>query len=163
MRYKAESGSSDLLNNMSFIDLNLRLPELLLSRIDKMSMAASVEARAPFMDEELIEFALSIPARIKMKNKVEKYIVKKGMEGTLPDSILYRRKDGFTIPIDHFLKDKMFAYLEEKINAFSKDYDFMSDEAKKALINVEDERHSWYFLNVAIWWDVMRNEKYTDD
>jgi asparagine synthase (glutamine-hydrolysing) len=163
MRYKAESGSSDLLNNMSFIDLNLRLPELLLSRIDKMSMAASVEARAPFMDEELIEFALSIPARIKMKNKVEKYIIKKGMEGTLPDSILYRRKDGFTIPIDHFLKDKMFAYLEEKINAFAKDYDFMSDEARKALINVQDERHSWYFLNVAIWWDVMSNENYEDD
>lgn len=159
-RYKAESGSNNLLNNMSFIDLNLRLPELLLSRIDKMSMAASVEARAPFMDDELIEFALSIPAHLKMKNKVEKYIVKKGMEGALPDSILYRRKDGFTIPIDHFLRNKMFGYLGEKIESFAKDFDFISEEGKKALTSVADERHSWYFLNLAIWWDVMSKETY---
>jgi asparagine synthase (glutamine-hydrolysing) len=157
-RYEKESGGDDLVNLMSFIDLNLRLPELLLSRIDKMSMAASVEARAPFMDHDLIEFALSIPSHLKFKNKTEKYIIKKAMEGHLPNEILYRPKEGFQIPTYHFLRNTMKDYLREKVDFFTKEFDFVSDEAKQNLINATDDRHSWYFMNLAVWWERFSQE-----
>lgn len=157
-RYQRESGGDDLVNLMSFIDLNLRLPELLLSRIDKMSMAASVEARAPFMDHELIEFALSIPSHLKFKHKTEKYIIKKAMEGHLPNEILYRPKEGFQIPTYHFLRNTMKGYLREKVDFFTKEFDFVSEEAKQNLINATDDRHSWYFMNLAIWWERFSQE-----
>ncbi|HEX5003187.1 MAG TPA: asparagine synthase (glutamine-hydrolyzing) [Bacteroidia bacterium] len=157
-RYERESGGDDLVNLMSFIDLNLRLPELLLSRIDKMSMAASVEARAPFMDHELIEFSMCIPSHLKFKNKTEKYIIKKAMEDSLPNDILYRPKEGFQIPTFHFLHTSMKGYLKEKIDFFTKEFDFVNEQARQDLINVKDDRHSWYFMNLAIWWERFSKE-----
>ena len=80
-----------------------RLPELLLMRADKMSMATSVEARVPFLDHKLVEFALNIPDHIKYKNNETKYILKKACEGIIPKKIIYRKKVGFAAPIVRWL------------------------------------------------------------
>ena len=65
---------------MTYLDLNLRLPELLLMRVDKMSMGVSLEARVPFLDHKFVELSMSIPAAVKTKNDL-KYILKKAVRG----------------------------------------------------------------------------------
>ena len=69
------------LDKMIYLDLKVRLPELLLMRADKMTMANSVEARSPFLDYQLVEYALSLPDEFKYRHNQTKYIFKKSLEG----------------------------------------------------------------------------------
>src|SRR5207302_10202582 len=84
---------------MSYLDLNLRLPELLLMRVDKMSMAVSLEGRVPFLDHVFVELVMSIPGAVKCRNGVLKYILKKAVRGVIPDELIDRQKQGFGVPV----------------------------------------------------------------
>lgn len=95
---------SDFLKSMIYLELKQRLPELLLMRVDKMAMAASIEGRVPFLDHKLVEFALHIPSHFKYKNGVTKYILKKAAEGILPKDIIYRKKVGFAAPTTRWFR-----------------------------------------------------------
>lgn len=86
---------ASLLDKMIYLDLKLRLPELLLMRADKMTMANSVEARLPYLDYQLVEYALSLPDKFKYRHNQTKYIFKKSLEGILPREVIYRPKKGF--------------------------------------------------------------------
>lgn len=91
--------NADFATQMLYLEVKQRLPELLLMRADKMSMAESLEGRVPFLDHHFVEFAFNIPGSLKYKNGVTKYILKKACEGILPDSVIYRKKMGFAAPI----------------------------------------------------------------
>ena len=80
------------------------LPEDILVKVDRMSMAHSLEVRAPILDHKLIEFAGKLPSSIKLKGSNGKYIFKKINEKRLPEKILYRKKQGFCIPLDSWLR-----------------------------------------------------------
>lgn len=95
---------ADFYSSMVYLELKQRLPELLLMRVDKMSMAVSVEGRVPFLDHKLVEFALHIPTHFKYRNGVTKYILKKSAEGILPHDIIYRKKMGFAAPTKRWFK-----------------------------------------------------------
>jgi asparagine synthase (glutamine-hydrolysing) len=104
----------------------LRLPELLLMRIDKMTMAASVEARAPFLDHQLVDFAARLPLSLHWADGHGKRVLKRGFEGVVPDSVLRREKQGFGAPVSRWLtnlrgiaerellREPIFAYLNER-------------------------------------------------
>ena len=96
----------DFLQQYLYMELNLRLPELLLMRVDKMVSISSIEARVPFLDYRLVELAFSIPQELKLKNKTTKYILKKAVEGIIPEEIIYRQKKGFGAPVSEWLKPK---------------------------------------------------------
>jgi asparagine synthase (glutamine-hydrolysing) len=85
-------------------DIQLYLPDDLLVKMDIASMANSLEVRSPFLDHEVVEFAASLPTRLKLRGMIQKYIIKRGMKGVLPDRILRRRKMGFGVPIDRWLR-----------------------------------------------------------
>ena len=89
---------ADFVKQITYLELKNRLPELLLMRADKMSMAASVEARVPFLDHTLVEFMLNVPSSFKFKNRITKYLLKKVAEKYLPKEIVYRKKVGFAAP-----------------------------------------------------------------
>lgn len=92
------------LNWMSYADLNHRLPELLLMRVDKMSMGVSLECRIPFLDHKFVELAMSIPQSKKTERGVSKTVLKKAVRGVIPDEIIDRKKQGFGVPVyDWFL------------------------------------------------------------
>lgn len=93
--YYEHGNGSGLLNEIAYVELRHRLPELLLMRVDKMTMAASVEARVPFLDHELVRLALSIPDNLKCHNGQTKYLLKAVARGLLPDEIIDRPKRGF--------------------------------------------------------------------
>jgi asparagine synthase (glutamine-hydrolysing) len=88
-------------------DIQLYLPDDLLVKMDIASMANSLEVRSPFLDHEVVEFAASLPRRVKMRRLIQKYILKRAMKGILPPAILRRKKMGFGVPIDHWLRQQL--------------------------------------------------------
>lgn len=96
---------ADFFKSMSYLELKQRLPELLLMRVDKMTMATSVEARVPFLDHKIVELALQIPTSLKYNNGITKYILKKAAEGILPYDTIYRKKMGFAAPTSRWFKN----------------------------------------------------------
>jgi len=105
----------DILAEWALVDLSLRLPELLLMRVDKMGMAASIEGRVPFLDHKLVQCALSIPARWKIRNGTTKYILKKVAEGILPRHLIYRKKVGFPSPVHSWMHEGLLGIMEDRI------------------------------------------------
>ena len=141
---------------MSYIDLNLRLPELLLMRVDKMSMAVSLEARVPFLDHKFVELAMSIPQSIKSKNGELKYILKKAVKGLIPDEIINRKKQGFGVPINEWFFEKLGNFTYDKLKNFSKKTNYFNKEYINNIINKgTSEKHNsdklWYLLNFVLW------------
>lgn len=91
--------STTELNQMLYVDTKTWLPDDLLVKADKMTMAASIELRVPFLDHRMIEFAAKLPMALKIRNGETKYLLKKVMEPYLPHEVIYRPKKGFPVPI----------------------------------------------------------------
>lgn len=94
----------DILCRMIYNEFRLRLPELLLMRVDKITMSTSVEARVPFLSHRLVEFTMDIPMEWKTRGSTPKYLLKKAVEGIIPRDIIYRKKMGFGAPMSQWLK-----------------------------------------------------------
>ncbi len=106
--------NADYLQRMLSTELQHRLPETLLMRVDKMGMAHSIEARVPFLDHRLVEFSMSIPPEIKAPDRrTTKYILKKAVEGILPDDIIYRKKMGFAAPVSEWIRGAWYDFAED--------------------------------------------------
>jgi asparagine synthase (glutamine-hydrolysing) len=103
----ARFGQDDVLNRQLYADLSLYLADDILVKVDRMSMATSLETRAPFLDGDLMELAFSMPGHLKIRNGERKWILKRAMRGVLPESILSRRKEGFSIPIKNWLRREL--------------------------------------------------------
>jgi asparagine synthase (glutamine-hydrolysing) len=100
-------GQDDVLNRQLYADLSLYLADDILVKVDRMSMATSLETRAPFLDGDLMELAFSMPGHLKIRNGERKWILKQAMAGVLPDSILNRRKEGFSVPMKTWLRREL--------------------------------------------------------
>ena len=136
---------------MSYVDLSMRLPELLLMRVDKMSMGASLEGRVPFLDHEFVQLALSIPADVKTRNGTLKYILKKAVRGVIPDELIDRPKQGFGVPVYEWLFDGLGETARTELSAFCEEADFLDRNEVLRLVD-ERRRDAWYVLNFALWW-----------
>jgi asparagine synthase (glutamine-hydrolysing) len=97
----------DTLNRQLYTDLCLYLADDILVKVDRMSMATSLETRAPFLDADVMELAFSMPGSFKIRNGERKWILKRAMRGILPDRILTRRKEGFSIPMKNWLRREL--------------------------------------------------------
>lgn len=111
------SGTDGLeeIDKILLLDLSVWLPDDLLMKKDKMGMAASVEARVPFLDYTFVEMAYQIPAGLKVKRLVTKYILKRSMERLLPNEIIYRKKEGFPTPISKWLRSELKDFTMETL------------------------------------------------
>jgi asparagine synthase (glutamine-hydrolysing) len=137
---------------MSYLDLNFRLPELLLMRVDKMSMGVSLESRVPFLDHKFVEMAMSIPASIKIENGMLKYIFKKAVRGLIPDELIDRKKQGFGVPVYEWFFDQLGKMAKRELNAFCNDTDFLDHSEVRRLTDRGKGPQVWYLLNFALWW-----------
>lgn len=109
---------SKLLTNAMNFDLNEYLPNCLLVKEDRASMAVSLEARVPFLDHELVKLASRIPPNLKIKNREKKYILKKAFADTLPHTILHRKKQGFGVPLVHYFRNELKDFVYNEIFGF---------------------------------------------
>ena len=98
---------NDEINKQMYVDLKMYLVDNILVKVDRMSMATSLEARVPYLDYRFVEFAATIPGDYKMQGLKTKVILKQALEELLPDEILYRGKEGFSIPIKNWLKKEL--------------------------------------------------------
>lgn len=97
---------ADHLTGMLYTDLKTYLPDDILVKVDRMSMANSLEVRAPLLDYRIIEFAASLPSSLKIHGSTKKYLLKQAFDKVLPPAIIHRRKHGFTVPLgDWFRQD----------------------------------------------------------
>ena len=90
---------------MTYLDLKIRLPELILMRIDKMTMANGLEARVPFLDHELVQKTIDLPKKVKIKNNKMKSVLKDIVKDLLPNEILNRKKQGFGLPLREWFEE----------------------------------------------------------
>jgi asparagine synthase (glutamine-hydrolysing) len=97
----------DLIKQMQNLDTRLYLAEDILTKVDRASMAVSLEVRAPFLDPRVAEFAASLPTSYKLKGLKTKYILKKAVDGLLPRFVTRRGKKGFGVPVAEWLKGKL--------------------------------------------------------
>jgi asparagine synthase (glutamine-hydrolysing) len=109
----------DLFQRMTYIELKQRLAELLLQRLDRIAMLSSVEAREPFLDHELVEFAIALPPRMKYRNGTGKYVLREAMKNVLPREILERPKQGFGTPMAEWLRGPFGQRAQESIRRSS--------------------------------------------
>ena len=93
------------LDQLLYLDTHIYLPNDMLMKVDRMSMATSLEARVPFLDHKFAEFVATIPAHLKVRGRETKYILKKAMSRYLPHEILYRKKKGFDMPLDVWFRN----------------------------------------------------------
>lgn len=105
--YSRLSGMS-MLQKMLYVDTKYWLPDDLLVKADKMTMATSVELRVPFLDHKLVEFAFGLPDEFKIGNDQGKLIVKKAAESILPHEIIYRQKKGFPVPVGQWFTGDLY-------------------------------------------------------
>ncbi len=105
-RYR-ESGAADFLDATLYADIMTYLPDTLLTKVDIASMAHALEARSPFLDYRFMEFAARIPARLKLEGSRTKSILKSAMSDLLPTEILARKKMGFNVPMDRWLRNEL--------------------------------------------------------
>jgi|Deesub1362A_J573_1020465.scaffolds.fasta_scaffold00962_15 asparagine synthase (glutamine-hydrolysing) len=156
-KFELHSNSESYLNWMSYIDINLRLPEFLLARVDRMTMAASIEARVPFLDHKFVEFAMSMPPSFKYKNWQTKYILRESVKGILPQQITQRIKEPFPIPLEHWFRSNFTLLLNEQVSNLSrlgfineKHVLFLMESHKEGKLNCWFQL--WTLLCFSLWY-----------
>jgi asparagine synthase (glutamine-hydrolysing) len=137
---------------MTYVDLSLRLPELLLMRLDKMGMGASVETRVPFLDHQFVQLAMSIPEQVITRGGESKHILKQAVRNVIPDEIIERRKQGFGVPIREWFSGQFGEVARREISDFCSKTDFLDQSAVMKLIQTSNGADAWILLNFALWW-----------
>ncbi len=141
------------------LEANMRsyLPDDLLIKADRCSMAASLEARAPFLDHKLAEFAATIPINLKLKGAVTKHILKEAARGALPDAIIERKKHGFGIPLGAWLRRDMAPARDILLSARARQRGLLNPAAVERLIREhergrqDNSRQLWALLSLEEW------------
>jgi asparagine synthase (glutamine-hydrolysing) len=129
-------------------EFDLRLPELLLMRIDRFSMASSVEARVPFLDPELVRYVYHLPMEHKLDRQVTKVVLRQATRGLVPDWVLQRPKQGFDAPVIAWLQQRFGRILDVLLDGPIARY-IDSDAVRR--MNAAGQLNAWPILNLALW------------
>ncbi|MDZ7724143.1 MAG: asparagine synthase (glutamine-hydrolyzing) [candidate division KSB1 bacterium] len=155
------SGSSTPLDQQEYVDIKTYLVDDILVKVDRMSMAASLETRVPFLDHRFVEFAATIPAHYRLRGKQTKAILKDTMRPLLPDMILKRGKEGFSIPIKTWMKNELRPLMTDVLSERNvKEKGFFSPTVVQKLVrehlqNRENHSHRlWGLMMFHMWYDI---------
>ena len=153
-------GARDELDRLIYQDLRLRLPELLLMRVDKLTMAHSVEARVPFLDHELVELAMAVPREEKIRDGVGKHVLKRAVAGLLDDDLVWRPKQGFATPIASWFRGELADGLERQLSDGAiNETGWLDPERVTALLALHRSGRAdrsfqlWNVMNLSAWFD----------
>ncbi|PPK52729.1 asparagine synthase (glutamine-hydrolyzing) [Marinobacter persicus] len=158
-KHYREAPADDHLSRILYTDIKTYLPGDILVKVDRMSMANSLETRAPLLDYRVVEYAASIPAGLKLRGKEGKAILKSSFRRLLPDDILYRKKMGFSVPLAQWLRREIRPLADELLTdpegGLARCFDM--GEVKKLWQSHLDgnDRHTqelWSMVAFALWW-----------
>lgn len=158
--FDAAHPGRDALTRMIYNEFKLRLPELLLMRVDKITMSESLEARVPYLDHSLVEFTMDIPEVWKTRNGEAKHLLKKAVEGLIPDNIIYRKKMGFGAPMAQWLRSEFGRQVENAVMSsrlLQRGY-FKTGYIEQLFRSHRDNRRDtslyiWTLFNLTSWYD----------
>lgn len=156
--------AADLVEKMQFLDMNFYMAEDILTKVDRASMAVSLEVRAPFLDPRIAEFAAGLPPEYKLRGNKGKYILKKAVAPLLPKSILQRPKKGFGVPIADWLKGRLNPLMHDLLaparlrnqGLFNPDYvqKLIAEHEQGA---ASHHKELWTLLVFQLWYDNFLN------
>ena len=160
VRALLEHEGADRLAAQMRCDLRLYLPEDILAKVDAMSMATSLEARVPYLDNDLVDLALAIPSGLKVRGGERKWILKRAFAGSLPEAVLRRGKEGFSIPMKQWLTHEWNGLMHELLSPGSLAAEGLFDARYVARLMREHEtgahNHShllWALMVFQLWRD----------
>jgi len=159
LEHAYDRGDGDLLRAMTITDLVTYLPEDLLVKVDRMSMAFGLEARSPFLDTGVVELALSLPAPLKRNTHSGKRIVQFAFGNIFPPGFLDRAKMGFSLPIDEWLRTELRSMVQRRVLSSALiDVGIVEGEAVRTLIREHDQGRShgailWNLLMLGEWFE----------
>src|ERR1700722_1256481 len=144
-RYVKSGNLGDLVNRMLYVDTKTWLPDDLLLKADKMTMANSIELRVPFLDHKVLEFAASLPGSYKVHGFTTKYILKKLLGERVPQEILKRKKVGFPVPIANWLRTDLKGKVRELLlDRETLDRGYFDRNCIEQLISQNEARAGFY-------------------
>lgn len=157
--YRSQCPSPNRLDQEIYLDLKFIMPDSVLMKVDKMSMAHALEIRVPFLDHLFVEMTATWPGDWKLKGFQTKAIFRKALQGLLPDKIVYRGKQGYSLPVKNWLREGLKEYMVTKLNESPLIRDQMNLPYINHLINdhlnhVQNNNHTlWGLLNLAVWYE----------
>jgi asparagine synthase (glutamine-hydrolysing) len=153
----SSQGPADRGTQEQYIELNTVLPDSVLMKVDKMSMAHSLEVRPPFLDHRIVEFCYSLPTNLKLKGFKTKWLLKRAMNDRLPAGIAHRKKQGFSFPMKNWIRGELLALTRDEVFSSRLINEHMRRETLEQLWREHQERrhnHShlfWALLNLSLW------------
>ena len=156
--YAARVRTGEPLDTLLYLDSKTYLPGDILTKVDRMSMAASLEARVPLLDHKLIEFVTRIPASFKMRGLETKHIFKRAVRGLVPDAILDRPKQGFGLPIQKWINQELRQYIRDVLfDARTRSRGYFNQTHVELLYDEHDRgrrdnaTHLWTLFMLELW------------
>ncbi len=157
--------SSNAVDRLLYLDSKTYLPGDILTKVDRMSMATSLEARVPLLDHKLIDFVTGIPSELKLKGLETKYIFRKAVRGLVPDAILDRPKQGFGVPINEWINAQLKNRIRETLGSKqSVERGYFDAKYIKTLLDehAQNRRDHSYALWILFMFELW-HQKYLDD
>jgi asparagine synthase (glutamine-hydrolysing) len=156
----AQTNARQPLNRMLYVDTRFYLPNDMLVKVDRMTMAHGLEAREPFLDYRLVEFLAGVPPRFKLKHFLhKKYLLKASMKGKLPDSVLWRKKQGFNVPNARWMKNDLKPFVMDHLSPTRiRETGFLDSRPVDDLLNdhfankADNSHQIWCLLTLVLWW-----------
>jgi asparagine synthase (glutamine-hydrolysing) len=149
----------DPLSQALYVDAHSQLPDQLLMKVDKMTMAASLEARCPFLDQAVVEYAASLPAAYKRAGRDSKRVLRLAVRGLIPDSLLGRPKHGFEVPVRRWMLGGLHPFVHDLLLADrAAVHEYLEPKRLRGMwrrLTTRDDRQlarqMWLLLNLAVW------------
>lgn len=157
LRHWEKAAGADHVTRMLYTDLKTYLPGDILVKVDRMSMANSLEVRAPFLDYRVVEFAASLPSDWKIKGDSKKIILRNAFGRLLPPNILNRSKHGFTVPLDSWFRGELKPLAERELLGNRQLHDLLEVATVRAFWQEHQEQRTdngeilWNLLMLALW------------
>ena len=150
--------SAKHIDRLLYLDSKTYLPGDILTKVDRMSMAHSIEARVPLLDHRLIEFVETIPASMKLRGRMTKHILKQAVRGLVPDQIIDRPKQGFGVPIAKWFNNELRDMLHDTLtDSRTRQRGYFNHQSVEAILDEhvrgrrDNSRHLWGLLTLELW------------
>ena len=147
------------INDYCYLDLKHYLPADMLVKVDRMAMMNSLEARVPFLDQPLVEYAFSVPSKFKVRNWKTKYLMKRALRGLLPEEIVNRKKAGFNVPLSSWITGPLRTLFQDYLESCNDAHTIISKKSVETLFQdhmrgrVDNSFQLWNVLVFYIWYD----------
>lgn len=155
--YASRCANADSVNKQIYLDMRYMMTDSVLMKVDKMSMASALEIRVPLLDHVLVEFIASLPGKWKLNGLTTKYIFRSALEELLPEKIVHRGKQGYSLPVKHLLRGDLKQYMITLL----KESSLLKEHVDQTYIDTLIDEHCsmkqnhnhilWALMNVSIW------------